>query len=133
VDEHERLRDLSGRLLRLHKILLERERHAYEQRHGAVPAGALLRLVLDDEQFAWLRTLSALIAQIDAAVDADEPIAHEHAQRAFREAHRLLKSGGDGDFQGRYRAALQESPDVVMAHADVSRVLPPPPPAGGIP
>ncbi len=124
MDERERLRELSRRLLRLHKILLEHEREAYEQRHGAIPAGALLGLVLDDEAFAWLRSLSALIAQIDDVVDADEPVGHEHAQRAFREAHRLLKSGDGGDFQDRYRVALQDSPDVVMAHADVSRVLP---------
>jgi len=124
VDERERLRDLSGRLLRLHKILLDREREAYEQRHGAIPSGALFRLVLDDEAFAWLRTLSALIAQIDTAVDADEPIGREDAERAFRETYRLLKSGSEGYFQDRYRVALQDSPDVVMAHADVSRVLP---------
>ncbi len=125
MDERERLRDLSRRLLRLHKMLLDREREAYEQRHGAIPSGALFRLVLDDEAFAWLRTLSALIAQIDTAVDADEPIGHEDAERAFRETYRLLKSGSEGHFQDRYRVALQDSPDVVMAHADVSRVLPP--------
>ena len=124
MDERERLRDLSRRLLRLHKILLDREREAYEQRHGAIPSGALFRLVLDDEAFAWLRTLSALIAQIDTAVDADEPIGREDAERAFRETYRLLKSGSEGYFQDRYRVALQDSPDVVMAHADVSRVLP---------
>jgi hypothetical protein len=133
VDERERLRDLSRRLLRLHKILLDRERRAYEQRHGAIPSGALLRLLLDDAEFAWLRVLSALIAQIDAAVDDGEPIAHEGAQRAFDEAYRLLRSGGDGEFQERYRLALQASPDVVMAHADVSRVLPPPPATPSVP
>jgi hypothetical protein len=105
-------------------VLLDRERHAYEQRHGSVPSGELLRLVLHDEQFAWLRSLSTLIADIDAVVDAHEPVAHESAQRAFREASRLLKSESGGDFQDRYHVALQESPDVVMAHAEVSRVLP---------
>ena len=124
MDDRERLRDLSGRLLHLHKVLLEREREAYERRHGSIPSGALLGLVLDDEAFAWLRSLSALIADIDAVVDTEDPVAHESAQRAFREAHRLLKSGEGGDFQDRYHVALQESPDVVMAHADVSRVLP---------
>lgn len=123
MDERERLRDLSGRLLRLHKILLDRERQVYEERHGAIPAGALFSLVLDDEAFGWLRSLSGLIAAIDAAVDADEPISHESAESAFRETRRLLKSGESGNFQDRYRIALQESADVVMAHADVSRVL----------
>ncbi len=124
MDDRERLRDLSRRLLLLHKVLLDRERHAYEQRHGAIPSGALLGLVLDDEAFAWLRLLSGLIAEIDELVDTDEPVARDNVERPFREAYRLLKSGVGGDFQDRYHVALQESPDVVMAHADVSRLLP---------
>lgn len=124
VSDRGRLRDLSTRLVRLHKVLLERERRAYEQRHGTIPSGELLRLVLHDEQFSWLRVLSGMIAEIDAIVDADEPIERENVRTVFREAHRLLKAGGPGDFQDKYYVALQESPDVVMAHADVSRVLP---------
>jgi hypothetical protein len=122
-DDRERLRDLSRRVLRLHKLLLDRERHTYEARHGPVPATKLFQLVLHDPQFAWLRSLSAMIAQIDALVDAEE-IANDDVQRAFRETYRLLKSGGEGDFRDKYHAALQDSADVVMAHADVSRVLP---------
>ena len=127
MDERDRLRDLSQRLLRLHKILLDRERRAYEWDHGAIPSATLLRLLLQDEHFAWLRVLSGLIAQIDEAVDVEEAIGPEGAQRAFDEAYRLLRSGGDGEFQDLYRLALQASPEVVMAHADVTRVLPPPP------
>ena len=62
--DRDRLRDLSERLLKLHRVLLDRERVAYETRHGSVAAGDLFRLVLDDPQFAWLRSLSALIARI---------------------------------------------------------------------
>lgn len=127
VDHHrERLRDLSIRLVRLHKALVDRERLTYEERHGAIPSGELFRLLLHDERFAWLRSLSALIAQIDTAVDAREPLAEEDVQRALRETHRLLKSGGTGEFQDNYREALQDSPHVVMAHAEVSKALPAP-------
>jgi hypothetical protein len=127
MDPRERLRDLSDRLLRLHKVLLDRERDAYEQQHGAVPTVDLYRLVLHDDQFAWLRVLSGMIAEIDELVDAEEPVEHDSAQTVFGRAHRLLRAGDPGDFQDKYRAALQESPDVVMAHARVSRVLPMPP------
>lgn len=123
MDARERLRDLSARLLRLHKVLLDRERGVYEQRHGTIQPRDLFHLVLYDDQFAWLRVLSAMIAEIDELVDADEPVGHENARIVFGKAHRLLKSGSRGDFQDKYRVALQESPDVVMAHAGVSRVL----------
>ena len=122
--DRDRLRDLSARLLRLHRVLLDRERRAYEDRHGAIPSRELLHLALHDEQFAWLRSLSTMIAHIDEVVDADEPIVLEGVQNVFREAYRLIKSGDRGAFQDKYRVALQDSPDVVMAHAEVSRVLP---------
>jgi hypothetical protein len=121
--DRDRIRDLSTRLLRLHGVLLDRERRAYEDRHGAVSPHELFQLVLHDGQFAWLRALSAMIANLDALVDADDPIAPENVRRVFREAFRLLKSGGGGDFQTKYIVALQESPDVIMAHAAVSRAL----------
>ena len=85
--------------------------------------------MLHDEQFAWLRPLSTLIARIDEMVDAGDPISKAHEQAVFGEAYRLLKSGDSGGFSDKYREALQKSPDVVMAHADVSRVLPPPSPS----
>lgn len=123
----DRLRDLSGRLLRLHRLLLDDERLAYERRHGFVAAGDLFRLVLDDPQFAWLRVLSALIARIDAAVDGDDVLAAADVEAAFREVYRLLKGGAGGEFQEKYHDALQRLPDVVMAHAEVSKLFPPSP------
>jgi hypothetical protein len=119
----DRLRDLNTRLLRLHGVLLDRERRAYEDRHGSVPSYELFQLVLYDAQFTWLRSLSGMIANLDAIVDADEPISPENLRSAFREVFQLLKSGEGGDFQAKYIVALQESPDVIMAHAAVSRVL----------
>lgn len=124
--DRDRLREISRRLLRVHRVLLEGERRAYEAQRGALSSGDLLRLLIEDERFAWLRPLSTLIAALDEVVDADEPMAPEDAQKAFREVHRLLKSGDRGVFQDRYRQALQDSPEVVMAHADVSAVLPAP-------
>jgi hypothetical protein len=121
--DRDRLRDLSARLLRLHGILLDRERRAYEERHGAVASRELLHLLLHDAHFSWLRSLSSMIAKIDEVVDADEPIPPDGLRSAFREAYRLLKSDDGGDFQDKYHLALQDSPDVIMAHAAVSRVL----------
>ncbi len=117
------MRALSSRLLRLHGLLLDRERRAYEERHGSVASRELLQLLLHDEQFSWLRSLSSMIAKIDEVVDAQEPIPPGGLRSAFREAYRLLKSGTAGDFQDKYHLALQDSPDVIMAHAAVSRIL----------
>jgi len=122
----ERLRDLRDRLLRLHAALLERERRAWEAAHGPITSGKFLQLLIGDEGFAWLRPLSGIITGIEAALDADQPPAD--VETFFRQAQRLLRSGGAGAFETKYHAALQESPDIVMAHAEVVKTLPRPGP-----
>ena len=118
-----RLSELSRRLLRLHGLLLDRERQAYERRHGAVKSRTLLDLLVHDEEFAWLRSLSGLIAHIDELVSGDEPLPAELIERVLAETSRLLKSDEQSAFHAKYRDALQESPDVVMAHSEVSKLL----------
>ncbi|HEX8747210.1 MAG TPA: hypothetical protein VF717_08415, partial [Pyrinomonadaceae bacterium] len=81
-----RLRDLRRGLLHLHKALLDTERAAYEQAMGRVTSGELLQLVLNDEQFAWLRFFSELIVRIDEMLDADEPVAEEEAVSLLEQA-----------------------------------------------
>jgi len=119
----ESLRALSERLTRLHRLLLDRQRLAYEARHGAVLPRDLFNLLLSDEAFAWLRPLSQMVARIDELVDAKGPVAEADARRLFQETHALLKSDAQDAFHDNYRDALQDSADIVMAHAEVSKVL----------
>lgn len=120
----ERLHDLRTRLLHLHKLLLDEERDAYEATHGPVAGPELLQLVLRHQQFAWLRVLSAMISSIDATLDeTDGGLADADVDVYLGRARALLRSGGDGPFETKYRAALQRSADVVMAHAAVIKLL----------
>ncbi len=123
-----RLHDLRTGLLQLHKLLLDEQREAYEADYGPVASSpALLRLVLHHEQFAWLRVLSGMISTIDAALDeAEGELAAIEVQAHLGRARDLLRSGGSGPFETKYREALQRSPHVVMAHAAVVRLLGPP-------
>jgi len=118
-----RLHDLRSRLTRLHKTLVEEERSAYEAAHGTVTSGPeLLGLLLHHEQFAWLRSLSGMISAIDAALDEMED-ADAGAETFVLQARALLRSGDSTTFATKYRDALQRSPDVVMAHAAVVKLL----------
>lgn len=119
-----RMRELRAGLLRLHKALLDAERTAYERVHGQVTGGELLQLVIDDEQFAWLRPVSELIVRIDEMLDADEPATADDAESLLTQARALLKpTEAGGGFGQKYFAAIQQSPDVVLAHAEVTRLL----------
>ncbi|MFL6230395.1 MAG: hypothetical protein ACJ741_16605 [Pyrinomonadaceae bacterium] len=118
------LTNLRRALLRLHKVLLDDERAAYERVHGRMTGGEMLQLVIHDEQFAWLRPVSELVVQVDEMLDADEPATPEAARELFAQARALLTPSEDGDAFGRkYFSVLQREPDAVLAHRDVSRLL----------
>jgi hypothetical protein len=125
TDTRDDLRALGDRLLALHGALLKYERADYEATHGPTKPGELLRLLLNDAHFAWLRPLSGMVAQIDEALDPRQPAPDADVPRLFRAAQQLLRSGDEGVFQTRYRDVLQASPEIVMAHAEVVKLLRP--------
>jgi hypothetical protein len=119
-----RLANLRAALLRLHKILLDDERAAYERVRGRVTGGEMLQLVINDERFAWLRHVSELIVGIDEMLDADEPATEEAAEALFAQARLLLKPSEEGgEFGRKYHAALQREPAAVLAHAQAMKIL----------
>jgi hypothetical protein len=120
-----RLRDLRGKLLQLHKVLLDDARAAYEMDRGRVPSNAsLLQLVISDPWFAWLHSLSELVVRIDETVETDSPATDADAATLIDQVEKLLTASETGEgFQRRYYDALQRQPAVVLAHADVRRVI----------
>jgi len=126
-DTRQRLRECSQRLLRLHKALLDLQRREYESDHLPPSSGTeLLRLVLDHPDFAWLRTLSGLIVEIDDLASTDELATEDDADAKLKRVASLLhtSNGEPGAFNSRYREALQASPDVVVAHGQVMALFP---------
>ncbi|NJN85636.1 MAG: hypothetical protein HC881_04115 [Leptolyngbyaceae cyanobacterium SL_7_1] len=124
INRHQLLSELRIKLLRLHKLLLDAERDAYQQVWGQVSRGQLLQLVIHHEQFAWLHRLSEMIVQIDELLQSDEPLTTEAIAELMTDVRSLLSPGELGDeFAVKYDAALQGNPDVVLAHAEVVRLL----------
>jgi catechol 2,3-dioxygenase len=121
----ERLRELRAKLLQLHKVLLDDARASYEMDRGRVPSNAsLLQLVINDPWFAWLHSLSELVVRIDETIDSDSPATDADAAALINEVEKLLTASENGEgFHRRYYDALQRQPAVVMAHADVRRVI----------
>jgi hypothetical protein len=119
------LRDLRHRLLHLHKSLLDIERVNHEKVFGQVNSGELLQLVINHPQFAWLRAISALVVEIDEALDADEPATSNEMRSLVTQARSLFISQENEEFREKYQAVLQNDPDVVMEHAGVMKLLRP--------
>jgi hypothetical protein len=70
--------------------------------------------------------LSGLIVRIDESVAKDAPTTESDAAAILEQVEQLLTASESGEgFQKRYYEALQRQPAVVLAHADVRRVLKP--------
>ena len=117
------LRGVRLKLLQLHQTLVEMERKRYEKTHGRVNSGELLQLVINHPEFAWLRMISALVVQSDEMLDADEPTAETDVTNLITGARQLFTESVDQDFQRKYQAALQQEPEVVMAHSALMKLL----------
>jgi catechol 2,3-dioxygenase len=120
-----RLRDMRISLLNLHKVLLEDAKSAYEMDRGRVGSAArLLQLVINDPWFAWLHPLSGLVVRIDETLRSDAPATDADGILLLNEVTRLLSpEQSPGEFSKRYYDALQRQPAVVVAHAEVRRIL----------
>jgi hypothetical protein len=122
--QREQLRDLRRALLRLHKLLLDIERAAYEKARGRVTPGELLQLVINHEQFAWLHAISELVVRIDEGLDAKEGITETDAGALLEETQALLSpSEKETSFARKYLQVLQDVPEVVLAHREVVQIL----------
>ena len=120
----EQLGSVRHKLLQLHKVLLDYQRQLWERSGGRVNNSyELLNLVMHSLEFSWLHRLSELIVQIDELLDADDAT-ETVAASLLDEVKLLLVPYEDGDeFQRKYFEALQESPDVVLAHSEVIAIL----------
>ena len=123
----EQLTRVRTALLGLHKTLLDFERAGYEREHGTIGNSyQLLQLVMSDPWFAWLRQLSELIVEMDELLAAKEPPNENTGVALIQQARMLLTPAESGsEFQKKYFAAMQQSPEVVVAHAEFATVLGP--------
>jgi hypothetical protein len=121
----QRLTELREALLRLHKALLESERTSYERTFGKITSPyQFLKLVTEDPWFGWLEPVTHLVAAMDVALDAKEPLTAGGVAGLVSRTRTLLvpTEGGQG-FSQHYDEALQRDPDVVFAHAAVAKLL----------
>ena len=121
---------LARTLRELHHALVVRARTDYLREHsviGDIGPGELLRLLTSDPYFEWLRSLSELMADIDALGDRDDyhELVRSGAIRAAVE-HLVAPPGpseAPSAFAERYWPYVQDDPHVAMAHGEVKRAL----------
>jgi hypothetical protein len=124
-EQRESLKAIRLSMLELHKLLLDRERGVYEKEHGPIAsAGDYLALVLGHAQFDWLRRMSGVIVELDELISIRTKSGPEEAEATLESLRGLLTLDENGnDFQRRYYEAIQDSPDIVIAHCRAQRLL----------
>ncbi len=106
--------------LDLHRVLMHEARIDHELLSGPIPsAGAFLQMLAYDPHFAWLRTLSGLVASMDETLDIDA-LSAAQVEVVRDEVRRALT---EPSFAAHYLPRLQASADVVIAHGALQRAL----------
>ena len=84
----------------------------------------MLKAVLDDPQFSWLRPMSQLIVRIDEILSEKTPPMRNDVEAVVSQVRALTSPNEAGNtYERRYDMALQEHPDAVFAHRDVIALL----------
>jgi hypothetical protein len=119
--------ELRHTLLDLHKSLLDAQRIRYEREHGRIStSGEFLGLVLEHPAFAWLRTLSALIARFDEWIEEQaEQFPSEDDLPGMVDALRsLVEAEGTHEvFSKPYWDIVNDTPAVLIEHVKLWRLL----------
>lgn len=116
------LEAVSRALQELHKQVLEAEGPYIPGRTGVV----LLDKLLNDPEWAWLRALSMLIADLDEALAKDTDVTPDDAASAAGHVRALVFGLGeprDEAFLDRYRPLLQRSAALASAHGELKRLV----------
>ena len=125
AESRELLTGLRNLLLEQHKLLLDLERAEYEKANGKISGpGEFLGLVMGDPHFAWLKVISTLVVEIDEALSRRSKAEQPVADALEAQAREILRPRENGtDFQKRYYATVQESPDVVILQCRIEQLL----------
>ena len=116
------MQSLSRILLEIHTQILDVKRRSDPGLRGVPGMNRLIR----DPEWAWLRSLSSLIADVDHAVASKDPLTAAAAQ-AFADLARgvLLGQGdrSDAAFLAQYRPMFQDNAALASVHGELKRLL----------
>ena len=104
--------------------MLDLEREMYEGIQGKLSPADFLNLLMEDEDFAWLRKFSILIVEIDEMFDLKEGIEPDMIDANLRKVRELVEmKEPDEYFRAKYQFALQRDPNTAGLHSQLKKVL----------
>ena len=123
-ERREQLQHVRNALLDLHGALLAMESENHGREHRPPAPQELLQLALGSKEFAWLRPISALIAEMDVLLDADHvPSAWAYSEMLQQAVGMFRLDDESAEFTVKYRQALQQSLEVAGRHGELRSLL----------
>jgi len=124
MENAEKLKNARGLLLKLHKSMVDLERAMHEGIHGKLNSSEFLNLLLEDEDFAWLRKFSMLIVEIDELFASKDGVTAEMIDANFAMVRELVEmTEPDEYFRAKYQFALQRDPNAAGLHSELKSLL----------
>ncbi len=118
------LKEARLQLLKLHKILVDNERETFEKNNGQVTSGHFLNVLINDENFEWLKKFSSLIVQIDEMFDLDDGVSANMIEDQLLQMKNLLElTNSDDEFRAKYTKVLQDDPEIQDKHQQLIKIL----------
>lgn len=118
------LKSARNLLLKLHKSMVDLEREMYEGIHGKQTAAEFLNLLLEDDDFSWLRKFSMLIVEIDEMFDLKDGITAEMVDANLLKVRELVAMAETDDyFNAKYQFSLQRDPNAAGLHSQLRELL----------
>lgn len=124
MDKAEKLRKARNILLKLHKSMLDLEREMYEGFHGKVSPAGFVNLLMEDEDFGWLRKFSMLIVEIDEMFALKDGVSAELVEANLEKVKELVEMREpDEYFRAKYQFALQRDSNSAGLHSQLKTLL----------
>lgn len=128
MESAEKLKNARNILLKLHKSMLDLEREMYEGIHGKVGPAQYVNLLMEDEDFGWLRKFSMLIVEIDEMFDLEGGVSAELVEANLAKVKELVEmSEPDEYFRAKYQFAIQRDSNAAGLHSQLKLLLSEPP------
>jgi len=124
MENAEKLKNARNILLKLHKSLLDLEREMYEGIHGELTPVQFVNLLMEDEDFAWLRKFSTLIVEIDEMFASKEGIEAGMIEANLGKVVELVEMREpDEYFRAKYQFSIQRDPDAAGLHSQLRTLM----------
>jgi hypothetical protein len=117
------IQNLVKLLLDLHKALLGLQRKQYEKKNGQIQSNNdYFNIVVNHEDFKWLRSLSQVIALIDEEGE-QEIINEEKVSKFLVDLKKMISKKKSDDFSAHYQFAISEDKNIAKLNSELKEKI----------